>query len=123
MADNKENSMILKLLKDYLYDAEFFGKLDIGKYKVAYKNGILDLKTLEFREGLLSSDMLTKTIPYNYEKASDKLIAEIKAEIKKICNNNEIHMNLYEDLIKEVMKPSRVFKNPDYDYIEELFGD
>jgi len=95
MADNKENSMILKLLKDYLYDAEFFSKLDIGKYKVAYKNGVLDLKTLEFREGLLSSDMLTKTIPYNYEKASDKLIAEIKAEIKKICNNNEIHMNYY----------------------------
>ena len=37
--------------------------------------------------------------------------------------NNEIHMSLYEDLIKEVMKPSRVFKNPDYDYIEEMFGD
>jgi len=34
-------------------------------------------------------------------------------------NNQE----LYEDLIKEVMKPSRVFKYPDYDYIEELFGD
>jgi hypothetical protein len=30
---------------------------------------------------------------------------------------------LYEELIKEVMKPSRVFKNPNYDYIEELFGD
>lgn len=34
-------------------------------------------------------------------------------------NNREI----YEELIEEVMKPSRVFKNPDYDYIEELFGD
>jgi len=34
--------------------------------------------------------------------------------------NNE---GIYEELIKEVMKPSRVFKNPDYDYIEELFGD
>ena len=28
---------------------------------------------------------------------------------------------MYEDLIKEVMKPSRVFKNPNYDYLEELF--
>jgi hypothetical protein len=26
-----------------------------------------------------------------------------------------------EELIMEVMKPSRVFKNRDYDYIEELF--
>ena len=34
-------------------------------------------------------------------------------------NNRE----LYEELIKEVMKPSRVFKFPDYDYIEELFGE
>jgi hypothetical protein len=34
-------------------------------------------------------------------------------------NNRE----LYEELIKEVMKPSMVFKYSDYDYIEELFGD
>jgi len=34
-------------------------------------------------------------------------------------NNKEME----EELIKEVMKPSRVFKNPDYDYIEKLFGD
>ena len=38
-------------------------------------------------------------------------------EMKK---NNQ---DMYEELIKEVMKPSRVFKNPDYDYLEELFGD
>jgi len=95
MADNKENSMILKLLKDYLYDGEFFSKLDICKYKVAYKNGILDLRTLIFKEGLTSSDMLTQTIPYNYEKASDELISEIKSEIKKICNNNETHLEYY----------------------------
>jgi hypothetical protein len=30
---------------------------------------------------------------------------------------------MYEDLIKEVMKPSRVFKERDYDYLEVLFGD
>jgi len=34
--------------------------------------------------------------------------------------NNE---KIEEELIKEVMKPSRVFKNIEYDYIEELFGD
>jgi len=39
----------------------------------------------------------------DYQKMSDKFI------------------NLKEDLIKEVMHPLRVFKNPDYDYIEELF--
>jgi len=30
---------------------------------------------------------------------------------------------LAEEIIKEVMHPRRVFKNPDYDYLEELFGD
>lgn len=29
--------------------------------------------------------------------------------------------NIYEELIEEVMKPSRIFKNDDYN--EELFGD
>jgi hypothetical protein len=35
----------------------------------------------------------------------------------------ENNQKMYEDLIKEVMKPSRVFKDTDYDYLEELFGD
>ena len=29
---------------------------------------------------------------------------------------------MYEDLMKEVMKSSRVFKYQNYDYIEDLFG-
>jgi hypothetical protein len=33
------------------------------------------------------------------------------------------NQGMYEELIKEVMKPSRVFKDPEYDYLEELFGD
>jgi len=49
---------------------------------------------------------------------SNKKIFELDYEAMK-RNNQEI----YDELIKEVMKPSRVFKFPDYDYIEELFGD
>lgn len=30
-------------------------------------------------------------------------------------------LNFYQELIKEVMKPSRIFKRKYYDYIEELF--
>jgi hypothetical protein len=41
-------------------------------------------------------------------------------DYEQMRNNNK---EMYEELIKEVMKPSRVFKNPDYDYLEELFGD
>ena len=45
-------------------------------------------------------------------------IFELDYEAMKIANQL-----IYEELLKEVMKPSRVFKNPDYDYIEVLFGD
>ena len=46
------------------------------------------------------------------------LIGQI--DYDKMRKNNE---EMYEELIKEVMKPIRVFKNPEYDYLEELFGD
>ena len=45
-------------------------------------------------------------------------IFQLDYKAMKIANEG-----IYEELIEEVMKPSRVFKNPDYDYIEELFGD
>jgi hypothetical protein len=95
MADNKQNSMILKFLKDYLNDDDFYSKLDINKYKIAYKNGILDLKTHEFRKGLLASDYLTQTIPYNYERADKATIDKIRLELLKICNNNKTHLEYY----------------------------
>jgi hypothetical protein len=48
----------------------------------------------------------------------NRAIFELDYEAMKIANQL-----IYEELLKEVMKPSRVFKNPDYDYIEQLFGD
>ena len=33
------------------------------------------------------------------------------------------NLKMEEELIKEVMKPSRVFKDPNIDYLEILFGD
>ena len=53
-----------------------------------------------------------------YYISSNPAIFELDYQIMK--ENNEM---IYEELIKEVMKPSRVFKNPDFDYLEELFGD
>ena len=46
--------------------------------------------------------------------------AIFELDYEAMRKNNQ---DMYEEIIKEVMKPSRVFKNPDYDYIEELFGD
>ena len=83
------------MLKDYLNDNEFFSRLDINNYILAFKNGILDLKTLKFREGIFSLDMISQTIPYNYEKALDNDIKSLHFELLKICNNNETHLDYY----------------------------
>ena len=53
-----------------------------------------------------------------YQLSLNPSIFELDYEAMR--KNNQ---DMYEELIKEVMKPSRVFKNPDYDYLEELFGD
>jgi len=88
-------SQLIKNLKGQISDDEFESKLDVNKYQIAYKNGMLDLKTLIFRTGILSSDFISKTIPYNYEKANDSDISKIRSELLKICNNNETHLNYY----------------------------
>jgi hypothetical protein len=53
-----------------------------------------------------------------FRLSKNRAIFDLDYEAMKIANQL-----IYEELLKEVMKPSRVFKNPDYDYIEELFGD
>jgi hypothetical protein len=60
----------------------------------------------------------------NQDKINWKRFSEnssiFELDYEKMRENNQ---KMYEEIIKEVMKPSRVFKNHDYDYLEELFGD
>jgi phage/plasmid-associated DNA primase len=90
-------SQIIKFLTTYLFDGDFIKLLDNHTYKIAFKNGMLDLKTLEFRCGLFQSDFLTKTIPYNYvqKKDTDEDVQQVKKALKKICNWNDAHLDYY----------------------------
>ena len=87
----------LKCLATYLFDADFEKILDNQTGYIAFKNGILDLKTLSFRNGLLQSDFITKTIPYNYVKKNndDDDVISVKTALKKICNWNDRHLDYY----------------------------
>ena len=89
------SATLKKYLSELLHDAEFDQKLDDNKYQVAYKNGVLDLKTLTFRYGLLPDDFLTKTIPCDYEEPTEEDMKHVKRELKKICNNNDSHLDYY----------------------------
>jgi len=52
------------------------------------------------------------------ELSQNPAIFELDCEAMALANSE-----IYEELIKVVMHPLRVFKNPDYDYISELFED
>jgi hypothetical protein len=86
---------LMKNLRPQLTDNEFETKLDVLKYQVAYKNGILDLKSLYFREGIFGSDYITKTIPYNYEASTEADRAIVLKELLKICNMKQEHLDYY----------------------------
>lgn len=90
-------SQTLKFLADYLFDADFEKMLDSQTEIIAFKNGILDLKTLNFRTGLLQSDFITKTIPYNYvtKNDDDEDVIAVRTALKKICNWNDSHLDYY----------------------------
>ena len=88
-------SQLMKNLRPQLTDNEFETKLDVLKYQVAYKNGILDLKSLYFREGIFGSDYITKTIPYNYEASSEADRTIVLKELLKICNMKQEHLDYY----------------------------
>lgn len=90
-------SQTLKYLADYLFDADFAKILDNQSGFIAFKNGILNLKTFEFREGILQSDFITKTIPYNYTKKNnnDADVVAVRTALKKICNWNDAHLDYY----------------------------
>jgi hypothetical protein len=92
---NSFANQVIKCLKEYLLDLTFEERLDICPYKVAYKNGMLDLKTLIFQEGLKAEDYLTAFIPYDYKPGTKEDIAKVREELKKICNYNEDHLNYY----------------------------
>eukprot|EP01041_Mallomonas_annulata_P013431 gene13431-28480_t len=92
---NGVSSQVKKCLQEYLHESFFSETLDNNIYKVAYKNGILDLKTLNFRYGIVPEDRLTKTIPYDYEIAREEDIVFVREELKKICNYKDDHLDYY----------------------------
>jgi hypothetical protein len=88
-------SQIIKYLTEYLYDSEFMKQLDNYKYKIVFKDGILDLKTLKFKKGIYQEDFISKTIPFNYQEPSQEEKNFVKTQLKKICNWNDAHLDYY----------------------------
>lgn len=89
------SSQLKKNLTGFISDDLFKTKLDCNKYKIAYSNGIYDIKTKLFRYGIFPSDYLTKTLdfPYDMNMIKGNHKDWIMEEFKKICNNNKTHLD------------------------------
>ena len=92
---NSFYTMLEKILRDIVCDNEFVLKLNQNKYQIAFRNGLMDLKTLKFREGLRQDDYLSSTILFDYKESSIEEQNEIHKYIKMICNCNEEHKEYY----------------------------
>jgi len=88
-------AMISKHLKTILYDSEFYYKLDNNPYKIAFQDGIYDLRENKFNHGYSDFDYITKTIPFQYNEPTQEHMDFVKKVIFKICNCNQSHMDYY----------------------------
>ena len=64
------SNQIMKLLKEYFFEKDFLSLLNANPIIIAYKNGVLNLETLEFRQGIFPHDFLTKVLPYSTDATS-----------------------------------------------------
>ncbi len=92
-------TMCVKNLRAQLVNDTFEEKLDTTPCIMAFTNGVMDLKTKTFREGLRWDDFLTDTIPYDWKPADPCRTDNLKSILKKILNNNSEHLEYYLALI------------------------
>lgn len=92
-------NMMIHHLQTDLLDPDFYMLLDNHQGKLAFKNGILDLKTLDFTCGFKLTDYITKTIPFNYYIESNDKIKVIDDILFKIMNCNNEHLEYYKSII------------------------
>ena len=92
-------SVITKNLKTLLCDRLFTEKIDKLTDHLAFKNGILNLKTRQFRRGILPSDYITQTIEYDYMPANPEKTQYVKDILLKILNNNPEHLEYFLSII------------------------
>jgi len=95
-------SLLTKFLKSLLTDETFAERLDTNSEFLVFQNGVMDLKTKQFRMGIQSSDLITKTIPHDYypKRQSNPIKKKFVYDVLlKIMNNNPDHLEYFLGLI------------------------
>lgn len=87
-----------KNITEFITNDNFDDKLDSNTFYMAFNNGVVDMKTGIFRNGIYPSDYLTKTLDYPYipiEDINHEDIEFFKTEWKKILNYNDLHYDYF----------------------------
>ena len=93
VSSNSYVSCITKYLRTLLADDKFPETLNALKGKLAFKNGIMDLETKTFREGIQWDDFITETIPFDYRPVENTDF--VKSKLKLILNNSDEHLEYH----------------------------
>ena len=93
VSSNSYISGITKYLRTLLVDDEFPERLNSLTGKLAFRNGIMDLETKTFREGIQWDDYVTETIPHDYHPVESTDF--VKEKLKLIVNNNDEHLEYH----------------------------
>jgi hypothetical protein len=95
-------SQLKNYLTTYLCDNNFDKKLDKHDYKMAFKNGMLDLTNFKLVP-LCQEHFITKTIPYEWTPANETDKEIVKIILKKITNWNDSHLEYYLSILGYAM--------------------
>lgn len=86
-------------LEDLLRDTEFQQHRNALFGSLAFKNGVLDMTTREFRHAILPEDYLTETIGCDWTEPDPNELTRVKSIIWDICSHNtEYEAFLYRHL-------------------------
>lgn len=101
LSRTQDKNNIMKESKDLFHDKDFFEKLDQNPYLICFKNGIIDLKTNEFRKGR-PDDFISKCTNINYipfHKISERhIIGEINDFMTKLFPVPELLAYMWDHL-------------------------
>jgi phage/plasmid-associated DNA primase len=99
IAGTSFQSNAVRFLSDLLLDNQFSEKLDNNKGFLAFKNGILNLRTGKHKLGLLPEHYITFTLDYDYKEITVDNSCEVWKQFKKVINNSETELDYFMSLV------------------------
>ena len=76
-------------LEDLLRDTDFQERRNGLFGSLAFKNGVLDMTTRQFRQGILPEDFLTETIGCDWTEPAEAELTRVKSILWDICSHNK----------------------------------